>query len=196
MRAQWSPQTRWMACLQAAAQFSMPFLKKPHEPRIRGGRERGSILHKLMEEVLTGETLEDAEPLQARAAELIAQLGLEDSRDAAAGPSSVEMAGTVVRTLRLPEITALRPRLVPEFRVYASAIENGKASLTAGIADAVAVDEKGHIDVVVDWKSDVNPGAEQFAMYRDQVRDYLQATTAQTGLIVFLGSDRIDKVVL
>ena len=166
------------------------------EPRIRGGRERGSILHKLMEEVLTGETLGDAEPLQARAAELIAQLGLEDSRDAVAGPSSAEMAGTVVRTLQLPEITALRQRLLPEFRVYASTIENGKASLTAGIADAVAVDDKGHIDVVVDWKSDVNPGAEQFAMYRDQVRDYLQATTAQTGLIVFLGSDRIDKVVL
>ena len=69
-------------------------------------------------------------------------------------------------------------------------------SLTAGIADAVAIDEKGHIDVVVDWKSDVNPEAEQIATYRNQVRDYVRSTAAKTGLIVFLGSGRIEKVVL
>ena len=97
--------------------------------------------------------------------------------------------------MQLPEIAELRSRLVPEFRVYASAIEGCAATLTAGIADAVAVYEEGHIDVIVDWKSDVNPEAEQVAMYRKQVRDYLQSTGAQTGLIVFLSSDRIEKVV-
>ena len=112
------------------------------------------------------------------------------------GLSSAEMAATVVRTLQLPDIAALHPRLVPEFQVYASAIEDCTVSLTAGIADAVAIDEKGHIDVVVDWKSDVNPGAEQIATYRNQVRDYLRSTAAKTGLIVFLGSGRIEKVVL
>ena len=50
--------------------------------------------------------------------------------------------------------------------------------------------------MVVDWKSDVNPGAEQIAMYRNQVRDYLRSTAAQTGLIVFLGSGRIETIVL
>ena len=164
------------------------------EGHIRGGRERGLILHKLMEEMLTGEALGDAGPLQARAAELVAQLGIEDTQDASSGPSSTEMAATVERTLQLPEIAELRPRLVPEFRVYASAIEGCTATLTAGIVDAVAIDEKGHIDVIVDWKSDVNPGAEQVAMYRKQVRDYLQSTGAQIGLIVFLGSDRVVKV--
>ena len=89
------------------------------ETHVQGGRERGSILHKLMEEVLTGETVEDTGSLQVRAAELIAQLGLEDSQDASEGLSSGEMATTVVRTLQLPEIRVLRPRLVPEFRVYA-----------------------------------------------------------------------------
>ena len=170
--------------------------EEAEKTHIRGGRERGLILHKLMEEVLTGETTGDPEPLQARAAELIAQLGLEDARDASVGLSSAEMAATVVRTLQLPDIAALHPRLVPEFQVYASAIEDCTVSLTAGIADAVAIDEKGHIDVVVDWKSDVNPGAEQIATYRNQVRDYLRSTAAKTGLIVFLGSGRIEKVVL
>ena len=162
---------------------------------VQGGRERGLILHKLMEEVLTGEAAGDAGPLQMRAAELITQLGHKDAQDAAAGPSSAEMAATVVRTLQLPELTTLWPRLVPEFRVYASTIKDCAATLTAGIADAVAIDEEGHIDVVVDWKSDVNPGAEQIAVYRDQVRDYLQSTAAQIGLIVFLGYGRIEKVV-
>ena len=112
------------------------------------------------------------------------------------GLSSDEMATTVMRTLKLPEIQALRPRLVPEFRVYASAIEGCEETLTAGVADAVAINEEGRIDVVVDWKSDVNPGAGQIAMYQNQVRDYLRSTAAQTGLIVFLGSGRIDKVVV
>ena len=176
-----------------AALEAMP--EETEKTHIRGGRERGLVLHKLMEEVLTGETLEDAGPLRARASELVTQLGFEDVQDALSGPSSAEMAATVWRTLQLPKIAELRSRLVPEFRVYASAIEGCAATLTASIADAVAVDEEGHIDVVVDWKSDVNPGAEQVAMYRKQVRDYLQSTGAQTGLIVFLSSGRIEKVV-
>ena len=177
-----------------AALEAMP--EETEEAHIRGGRERGLILHKLMEEVLIGETAEDAGPVQARAAELVAQRGLEDAQDALSGPSSSEMATTVLRTLQLPEIAALWPRLVPEFRVYASAIEGCAATLTAGIADAVAIDEEGHIDVIVDWKSDVNPGRKQIAMYREQIRDYLQSTATQIGLIVFLGSERVDKVVL
>ena len=168
--------------------------EETEEAHIRGGRQRGLILHKLMEEVLTGEAAGDAGPLQARAAEFVAQLGLEDAQDASSGPSSTEMAATVVRTLQLPEVAALRPRLVPEFRVYASTIEDCAATLTAGIADAVAIDEEGHIDVVVDWKSDVNPGVKQVAIYREQVHDYLQSTAAPIGLIVLLGSDSVIKV--
>jgi hypothetical protein len=42
---------------------------------IQGGRDRGVILHKLLEEVLTRETDENVAALQARAAQLLAQLG-------------------------------------------------------------------------------------------------------------------------
>jgi exodeoxyribonuclease-5 len=41
---------------------------------VQGGRVRGLVLHKLLEEVLTGETAEDADSLAARAAELSAML--------------------------------------------------------------------------------------------------------------------------
>ena len=40
----------------------------------RGGRVRGRILHKLLEEVLTGETADDEAALKARASELAGQI--------------------------------------------------------------------------------------------------------------------------
>ena len=166
------------------------------ETQVRGSRERGSILHKLMEEVLTGETAECAQALQTRAAELIGQLALDDVADPEEGLCSVEMATTIERTLQLPVIAEIRPRLLPEFPVYASAVENTAACLTAGIADAVAVDETGRIDTVIDWKSDVVPAKELIEQYRNQLRDYLRATAAQRGLLVFLTSGRIEEVVV
>lgn len=169
----------------------------PHpgdEPRIQGGRERGLILHKLMEEVLTGETTEDETTLRARAAELLDQLGLTDKDDASSGPSSSEMATTVNRTLQLPEITELRSRLSPEFCVYAGTVKEQALILTAGIADAVSADKADHIEVIVDWKSDVNPGQAETDQYRSQVGAYLAATGAQRGLIVFMTTGRVVEV--
>ncbi len=164
------------------------------EPHVRGSRERGSILHKLMEEALTGETEESTQALQTRAAELIGQLALEDAADPEDGPCSAEMAATVKRTLQLPAIVEMRPRLLPEFPVYAGAVENAAVCLTAGIVDAAAVDETGRIDAVIDWKSDVAPARELVEQYRNQLRDYLRATAAQRGLLVFLTSGRIEEV--
>jgi exodeoxyribonuclease-5 len=160
---------------------------------IQGGRERGVILHKLIEEVLTGETAEDVDTLQTRASELLGQLGLPDENDAADGLSSREMATAVRRTLQLQEIAELRPRLLPEFRVYAATSAGQKLLLTAGIADAIAHD-RGQIDTIVDWKSDVNPTPADIEAYREQVRDYLIATGAALGLIVFITSSRIERV--
>ena len=165
------------------------------ETPIQGGWNRGLILHKLMEELLTGEIQSDEAVVRARAAELIGQLGLEDAEDEAAGPSATEMAATVMRTLQLAEVAALLPRLVPEFPVYASAVEGSSVSLTAGIADAVAIDGKGRIDVVVDWKSDVKPSGKQVAMYHRQIRDYLRSTNTPTGLVVFMSTGRVDRIV-
>lgn len=164
------------------------------EVEIQGGRERGLILHKLMEEVLSGETPDDEPTLTSRANVLLGQLGIEDHENASAGPSSGELASTVRRTLELPEIAELRPRLEPEFWIYAGTESDNVVALTAGIADAVAFGESGVLEIVIDWKSDINPEAGVVAQYRAQVRDYLSATGAPTGLIVFMTPGRIERV--
>ena len=52
----------------------------------------------------------------------------------------------------------------------------------------------GHIEVVIDWKSDVNPGQAETEQYRSQVGCYLTATGAQRGLIVFMTPGRVEEV--
>jgi ATP-dependent exoDNAse (exonuclease V) beta subunit len=85
---------------------------------VQGGRERGLVIHKLFEEVLTGETASDLSALTARAADLVRAIGREPGTDAMSGLLPEEMAGAVAKTLQLPEIAALRPRLLAEFPVY------------------------------------------------------------------------------
>ena len=161
---------------------------------IQGGRERGLVLHKLVEEVLTGELTEDGTALKARARELLGQLGVPDVEDPTVGPCSWEMAEALQRALHLPEVVALRPYLVPELHVYAAMFADRTVTLTAGVADAVVIDERGRIDAVVDWKSDVDPVPAQIDIYRGQVLDYLAATGARRGLIVFMTSGRVEHV--
>jgi len=65
---------------------------------VQGGRERGLILHKLMEEVLTGETQEEEAALTERAGHLIRALGQSPVADPATGLSAQELAACVART--------------------------------------------------------------------------------------------------
>jgi hypothetical protein len=39
------------------------------------------------------------------------------------------------------------------------------------------------LTLVVDWKTDINPGAQHIELYREQLRDYLAATGAPEGLL-------------
>jgi exodeoxyribonuclease-5 len=79
---------------------------------IHGGRERGLVVHKRLEEVLTGETPEQAEALETRARALLAQLGTpEVAREE--GPHAPELAATTLHALAIPEIVACRSRLLP-----------------------------------------------------------------------------------
>ena len=151
---------------------------------IQGGRERGTILHKLIEEVLTGETAETLPDLAARAESLIRSLGLAVVADPAQGVAPNELASCVVRALSLPEVAALRPGLVPEFPVYGSTEIDAHEEATAGIVDAIAFNAGGAPQVVIDWKSDVDPSHETLEHYRAQVRAYLEVTGAERGLVV------------
>ena len=161
---------------------------------IQGGRERGLILHKLLEEVLTGETDDNLAALSERARTLIVALGKSDFVDPAKGLSPVEIAECVTRTLALPEIARLRPTLVPEFPVYASQLTNNLEEATSGIVDATSFSEDGAPRVVIDWKSDVEPRPETIEHYRAQIRSYLDMTDAESGLIVLVTSGLVLPV--
>jgi hypothetical protein len=109
-------------------------------PAVAGSSQRGIILHKLMEEVLTAETSATGAALYRRAGELIAQLGLEPNSDPASGISPGELAAAMERTLNLAEIAQLRERLVPEHTIFARESSPAGEILVSGIADAVALD--------------------------------------------------------
>lgn len=161
---------------------------------IQGGRDRGLILHKLIEEVLTGETAESPPELRGRAEVLIRALDRPVMEDPSEGLTPPELADCVVRALSLPEVASLRPRLVPEFAVYAAADMGVHEEAAAGIVDAIAFNADGKPDVVIDWKSDVDPVPETVEHYRGQLRAYLEMTGADRGLIVSLTSGSIVHV--
>jgi exodeoxyribonuclease-5 len=163
-------------------------------PVVQGGRERGLLLHKLLEEVLTGETADDADTLAARATELAAMLGVPVADSPAAGLSPLEIAATVCRTLALDVVAGLRTQLVPEFNVYSSSNVEGEEHVRTGIVDAIAYDDKGKPVAVFDWKSDVEPTAPLITHYKAQVRSYLDMTATPKGYVVFATTGAVHEV--
>jgi ATP-dependent exoDNAse (exonuclease V) beta subunit len=157
---------------------------------IEGGVERGNVLHKLMEEILTGET--NASDAQGRARELIEQI-VAASDGKAPQLHAREIADCVARTLVIPEIVAILPRLVPEMGTSASRRDGNVEILTMGVSDAMAFDQ-GRADVVVDWKGDLRPSKQTVGMYKEQVGDYVKMTGANRGLIVFMSTGKVVEV--
>jgi CRISPR-associated exonuclease Cas4 len=155
---------------------------------VGAGALRGIVLHKLMEEFLTGELEVDEREAVSRARALLAQL-LTDTDEANPRPDPTEMARCAVRALALPEITAIRPALVPEVAIWAP----GDGYLVAGRADALVI-KGGRVEVAVDWKSDINPSSAVRSHYAAQLRDYLVATGAERGILVFLSLGEISWV--
>jgi exodeoxyribonuclease-5 len=164
------------------------------EGTIRGGRERGLVVHKLLEEVLTGETPDQADALQRRARVLLSQLGIAEAPRPEDGPHAAEMAGTTLRALAIPEIAARRARLVPEMTVFSAQADDDSTIYVGGVADAAAYHASGAIELVIDWKTDVSPAAQQIELYREQLREYLFATGAPEGLLVLVTTGRIVRV--
>ncbi|RCK34597.1 ATP-dependent endonuclease [Thalassospira xiamenensis] len=160
----------------------------------QGGRERGLILHKLMEEVLTGEIPEEEDALIERADHLIREIGQSPVTNPATGLSPQELVACVTRTLALSDIAALRPDLLAEFPIYATQMVDGVENVVTGIADALTLTADGHPAVIVDWKSDVNPTSVMLNHYREQVRVYLEITEANLGLIVFMTTGAVIQV--
>ena len=165
-------------------------VEQPAAP-VAGGATRGTILHKLMEEVLNGETQDGLDALVARALELMAQLSIAPSDKASDGIAPREVAQTIVRTLNIPEIAELRPRLLPEHTIYGTQATDDGELIVSGIADAVAYDAKGRIEVIVDWKSDVDINTERLNSYRGQLDAYRRHTGASHGFLVLMTTGKV-----
>lgn len=163
----------------------------PEPIEVLGSATRGTILHKLMEEVLTGETPDTPPQLEQRGAELLAQLGVRASEDPSMGISPAELASAVLRTLKISDIASLRPHLVPEQTVFGRQYEDGRETLVFGIADAVARDADGNIQAVVDWKSDVSLSSSAPAAYQEQLRSYRRYTGASRSLLVAMTTGKV-----
>lgn len=161
---------------------------------IQGGRERGLVLHKLIEEVLTAETADDVDTLSARAGELAEMLGVTVSDNPSKGLSPLEIATSVRRVLSLEAVAAVRDTLIPEFNVYSADVAEGIEYVRTGIVDAISFHASGAASVVIDWKSDVDPSAEAIEHYKAQVRTYLEMTATPRGLIVFATSGTVYEV--
>ncbi len=159
----------------------------------QGSRERGTVIHKLLEEILTGE-LDERDGLEARARLLVGHLGLCETAGRAVALDPAELAACVSRALALPQVAGIRGRLRAEVPVYAYEALHEEERVTTGVADALACDEHGRPDVVVDWKSDVAPTEGALLDYRAQVARYLAATGARLGLIVFVTGGTVVSV--
>lgn len=147
------------------------------------GRVRGVLLHKLMEEFLTGELL-DTDPVmvEQRAAQLLEELLGEEAPSSDARPEPKEMARTALNTIGFAAVATLRRHLIPEIPIWSSLADG---TLVAGRADAVAV-ENGNIVAALDWKSDVAPSHQERSDYIGQMRSYLTTTGARRGALVYM----------
>jgi CRISPR-associated exonuclease Cas4 len=154
-----------------------------------GGSTRGTILHKLMEELLTGELEESVESARNRAVVLILQLV---PAGAATGLDAEELARTALRTFSLPELAGDRDGLVPEVPVYGRMAEDGRR-LVSGRADAVRYRD-GRARIVFDWKSDTAPEPATRAAYAIQLAIYVDVLGAERGAVVYMTTAQIDWV--
>jgi len=154
------------------------------EAPVGAGRIRGLLLHKLMEEMLTGELAEDVGGLAVRARELIGQLALDAAEDGVP-PDADEITATALRALHLPEVAALRVRLVSEWPIYSVLSGRTETIGLAGRIDAIAYDGE-RAEVVIDWKSDIDPSEADMRLHAEQIQQYLRATGASRGALVYM----------
>ncbi|WJI50134.1 PD-(D/E)XK nuclease family protein [Mesorhizobium sp. C089B] len=154
---------------------------------IGAGRTRGLVLHKLMEELLTGE-LSPQGDVVARAVRLLNELLAIDPAEGPL-PDPGELAATALQTYRLPYVQRLLPVLVPELSIWS---EMAPGTLLAGRVDAIAVDG-GKVLEVLDWKSDCDTSLHR-AKHVQQLLGYLRASSAPFGSIVYMTTGEIVPV--
>jgi ATP-dependent exoDNAse (exonuclease V) beta subunit len=158
-------------------------LTDPAPPPIGAGPLRGTLLHKLAEEVITGELTTTLEALTVRAGELLTQLRSQSLGQEIVFPDAAQAATLIRDTLAIEEVATLLPFLEAEVPVWNA----DGASLLAGRVDALIVRE-GRVLGILDWKSDVDPSPKVKSDYVAQLHEYVSVTGALAGALVFMTS--------
>jgi CRISPR-associated exonuclease Cas4 len=158
----------------------------PLTPVIAAGQLRGVVLHKLMEELLTGQVADDLATLSDRAKVLVEQVAIPGD----ALPEAVEMAQVAIDSFRHESLKPYIVNLVPEFPLYGTLSDT---ELIAARADAVAI-ESGRATFVVDWKSDVEPSPSQRVAYEDQLLHYLDLLDVESGAVVYMTKRQVQFI--
>jgi ATP-dependent exoDNAse (exonuclease V) beta subunit len=81
-----------------------------------------------------------------------------------------------------------------EVPVYDTWDQDEGTTFLRGVVDALVVDATKNVEVVVDWKSDVDPDERRISLYCEQMREYLVAAKAKCGLLVFLSSGKVIRL--
>lgn len=160
-------------------------------PEIVGGKDRGNVIHKLIEEVITGEV--SAYGLQRRAVELCDQYILQSDDDNLV-LDPVEIASVTAKTFQMPQVKELEGYLVSELPMGRAIPEEDGERVLFGRADCGWVDKEGYIAGVIDWKSDIDPSSSVREGYRDQLRAYMSMSGVETGLIVYVTLGEVEVV--
>jgi CRISPR-associated exonuclease Cas4 len=153
---------------------------------VGAGALRGIVLHKLMEELLTGQLAPNLAHLTERASMLS-----QEAFDAhASKPDPLEMAATALRTFSHDELMPYIARLVPEVPLFGA---RSDTVLVSARADAIAF-EAGVAVAAFDWKSDVAPTKDDYDGYASQLLEYLELSGAEKGAVVYMTSGEIRWV--
>lgn len=75
--------------------------------------------------------------------------------------------------------------MIPEWPVYDVLENRPTPAALAGRIDAMAYDGD-RADIVVDWKSDVDPSDKDMRVHAGQLADYLRVTGASRGALVYM----------
>ncbi len=149
------------------------------------GRARGTLIHKLIEELLTGELPGEAARAGERAEVILGRmLGATEI----VGLDASECAATALAAIALPGVAELRERLVPEWAIHVTASDG---VMVSGRVDAVALDRDGQAEVVLDWKTDLDPDAATRREHVAQLTTYLVATRAPRGALVYVSRQEV-----
>lgn len=161
-------------------------LTDPAPPPIGAGPLRGTLLHKLVEEVITDDLTVTLEALTARAGELLTQLRSQLVGQEIEFPDPAQAAPLIRDTLAIEDVATLLPSLEAEVPVWNA----DGAILLVGRVDALIVRE-GRVLGILDWKSDVNPSLKVKSDYVAQLNEYVSVTGAIAGALVFVTSGEL-----